>query len=79
MLMMEYACLSDCLFLSRKPAGICRITGSADLLAADWEGGLPGTLAAGRRPSFGLNFVAAVGQDSMAQVVGGLMSSYEGK
>ena len=58
---------------------MCRITGSADLLAADWEGGLPGTLAAGRRPSFGLNFVAAVGQDSMDQVVGSLMSSCEGK
>jgi hypothetical protein len=32
-----------------------RMTGSQDLFAARWDGGLPGGLAAGRRPSFGIN------------------------
>ncbi|GMH32292.1 hypothetical protein BSKO_00126 [Bryopsis sp. KO-2023] len=32
-----------------------RVTGSADLFAARWDGGLPWGLAVGRRPSFGFN------------------------
>ncbi len=32
-----------------------RMTGSQDLFAARWDGGLPGGLAAGRRPAFGIN------------------------
>eukprot|EP00775_Hariotina_reticulata_P005214 gene5214-5452_t len=32
-----------------------RMTGSQDLFAARWDGGLPGGLAAGRRPAFGVN------------------------
>jgi len=32
-----------------------RITGSADLFASCWDGGLPGNLAVGRRPAFGFN------------------------
>jgi hypothetical protein len=32
-----------------------RITGSQDLFAARWDGGLPGGLAAGRRPAFSIN------------------------
>ena len=55
-----------------------RITGSADLLAALEESDLPGVLAAGRRPAFGLNFVAAVGQNSLGQVVDSLVASCEG-
>ena len=39
-------------------AGLGRLTGSADLLAARWDGGLPGSLAAGRRPCWGLNTAA---------------------
>ena len=31
--------------------------GSADLFAPRWEEGLPGSLAAGRAPSFGLNTI----------------------
>ena len=34
-----------------------RLMGSADLFAARWEEGLPGSLAAGRAPSFGLNTI----------------------
>jgi hypothetical protein len=32
-----------------------RMTGSQDLFAARWDGGLPGGLAAGRRPAFSVN------------------------
>lgn len=32
-----------------------RMMGSQDLFAARWDGGLPGGLAAGRRPAFGIN------------------------
>lgn len=32
-----------------------RMTGSQDLFAARWDGGLPGGLAAGRRPAFSIN------------------------
>jgi hypothetical protein len=32
-----------------------RMTGSQDLFAARWDGGLPGGLAAARRPAFGVN------------------------
>lgn len=31
------------------------MTGSQDLFAARWDGGLPGGLAAGRRPAFSVN------------------------
>ncbi len=34
-----------------------RLTGSADLFEPRWDAGLPGGLAVGRRPAFGLNTV----------------------
>ena len=43
-------------------AGAARLTGSADIFAARWDGGLPGGLAAGRRPAFGLNSVNFLGR-----------------
>ena len=39
-----------------------RLTGSADIFAARWDGGLPGGLAAGRRPAYGLNSVNYLGR-----------------
>ncbi|CAL8460737.1 g268 [Coccomyxa elongata] len=42
-----------------------RITGSADLFAARWDGGLPGGLAAGRRPAFGLNGTTYLGKGTL--------------
>lgn len=47
-----------------------RMTGSQDLLAARWDGGLPGGLAAGRRPSFGVNALEAPLSGSLLQLVG---------
>ena len=45
-----------------------RLMGSADLFAARWDEGLPGSLAAGRAPSFGIN--ASVGcQQTWQQAV----------
>lgn len=41
-----------------------RVTGSADLFAARWDGWLPGGLAAGRRPAFGLNGTTYLGKVS---------------
>lgn len=35
-----------------------RLTGSADLFEPRWDAGLPGGLAVGRRPAFGLNTVS---------------------
>ena len=39
-----------------------RITGSADLFAGCYNSGLPGGLAAARRPCFGLNSVSYLGK-----------------
>lgn len=39
-----------------------RLMGSADLFAARWDGRLPGGLAAGRRPAYGLNGITYVGK-----------------
>ena len=42
----------------------CRLTGSADLFNAVAETGLPGGLAAGRRPTYGLNGASYFGKVS---------------
>ena len=42
----------------------CRLTGSADLFDAASETGLPGGLAAGRRPAYGLNGASYFGKVS---------------
>eukprot|EP00878_Enallax_costatus_P025353 GHUV01027123.1.p1 GENE.GHUV01027123.1~~GHUV01027123.1.p1 ORF type:complete len:648 (+),score=120.67 GHUV01027123.1:549-2492(+) len=47
-----------------------RMTGSQDLLAARWDGGLPGGLAAGRRPAFGVNALEPPLAGSLLQLVG---------
>jgi hypothetical protein len=50
-----------------------RITGSPDLFAARWEGGdgpLPGGLAAGRRPAFGVNALAPPLAGSLLALLG---------
>ena len=39
-----------------------RITGSADLFAGCYDSGLPGGLAAARRPCFGLNSISYLGK-----------------
>eukprot|EP00803_Ostreobium_quekettii_P005522 evm.model.scf_211.8 EVM.evm.TU.scf_211.8 scf_211:65035-74940(+) len=49
-----------------------RVTGSADLFAARWDGGLPGSLAAGRRPAFGFN-CASPTSGSLQSVLNGVM------
>ena len=40
-------------------AAAARLQGSADLFDKAWESGLPGNLACGRRPAFGLNAVSS--------------------
>ena len=48
----------------------CRMTGSADLMAGrEGEGLLPGSLATGRPPAWGLNAVSAVGSHSLASLI----------
>ncbi len=47
-----------------------RITGSADLFASRWDGTLPGGLACGRRPSYGLNSAGFLGRTSLVEVMG---------
>lgn len=47
-----------------------RVAGSPDLFAARWDGGLPGDLAAGRRPAFGINSILAPDSGSLLDVVG---------
>ncbi|KAG2494253.1 hypothetical protein HYH03_007608 [Edaphochlamys debaryana] len=44
-----------------------RLTGSADLFSARWDAGLPGGLAVGRRPAFGLNAVAPLGDKALPE------------
>ncbi|GFR50536.1 hypothetical protein Agub_g12806 [Astrephomene gubernaculifera] len=46
-----------------------RLTGSADLFAARWDAGLPGGLAAGRRPAFGVNATAPLGDRPLQAVL----------
>ncbi|KAK9820150.1 hypothetical protein WJX72_006684 [[Myrmecia] bisecta] len=46
-----------------------RLAGSADLFAPAWESGLPGNLATGRPPSFGLNAVSYLGNDTLQSFV----------
>jgi hypothetical protein len=46
------------------------MTGSQDLFAARWDGGLPGGLAAGRRPAFGINALEPPLAASLLQLVG---------
>ncbi|GLC33109.1 hypothetical protein PLESTB_000369500 [Pleodorina starrii] len=46
-----------------------RLTGSPDLFAARWDAGLPGGLAAGRRPAFGLNAAAPLGDRPLVAAV----------
>ncbi|GIL45006.1 hypothetical protein Vafri_2415 [Volvox africanus] len=46
-----------------------RLTGSADLFAARWDAGLPGGLATGRRPAFGLNAAASLGDRPLQAAV----------
>ncbi len=40
----------------------CRLTGSADLFDEAFKQGLPGGLAAGRRPAYGLNGASYFGK-----------------
>lgn len=47
-----------------------RVTGSADLFAARWDGTLPGGLACGRRPAYGMNSAAYLGRTSLAEAMG---------
>lgn len=47
-----------------------RMTGSQDLFAARWDGGLPGGLAAGRRPAFGVNALEPPLAASLLQLCG---------
>lgn len=67
---------SDMLALLRDNTGsilsdfATRMTGSQDLLAARWDGGLPGGLAAGRRPAFGVNALEPPLAGSLLQLVG---------
>jgi hypothetical protein len=48
-----------------------RLTGSPDLTAARWEEGLPGGLAAPRRPAFSVNALAPPGGPPLLSLAGG--------
>lgn len=67
---------NDILRLLRDNAGgmlsafATRMTGSQDLFAARWDGGLPGGLAAGRRPAFGINALEPPLAASLLALVG---------
>lgn len=68
----------DALALLRDNAGgghlsaiATRLAGSPDLVAARWDAGLPGGLAAGRRPAFSVNALAAPGGPSLLSLAGG--------
>eukprot|EP00879_Flechtneria_rotunda_P028680 GHRR01030888.1.p1 GENE.GHRR01030888.1~~GHRR01030888.1.p1 ORF type:complete len:365 (+),score=131.21 GHRR01030888.1:548-1642(+) len=67
---------ADMLGLLRDNAGgllstfATRMTGSQDLFAARWDGGLPGGLAAGRRPAFGVNALEPPLSGSLLQLAG---------
>jgi len=50
-----------------------RITGSADLFSPRWDAGLPGGLAAGRRPAFGLNANQAPGDNPLQRTLSAIM------
>ncbi|KAL4447190.1 hypothetical protein ABPG77_007223 [Micractinium sp. CCAP 211/92] len=45
-----------------------RLTGSAAIFDADWEAGLPGNLAIGRRPAFAMNSITVLGRQSLAEL-----------
>lgn len=45
-----------------------RLTGSATVFEADWDAGLPGNLATGRRPAFGVNSITVLGRQSLAEL-----------
>ncbi|PSC72831.1 60S ribosomal export NMD3-like [Micractinium conductrix] len=47
-----------------------RLTGSARIFDSDWhpEAALPGNLAIGRRPAFGMNSVTVLGRQSLAEL-----------
>lgn len=48
-----------------------RLAGSPDLTAARWDAGLPGGLAAGRRPAFAVNALAPPGGPPLLSLAGG--------
>lgn len=48
-----------------------RMTGSPDLFAARWDGGLPGGLASGRRPAFSVNALEPPLAGSLLALAGG--------
>ncbi|KAI8471255.1 MAG: hypothetical protein J3K34DRAFT_520745 [Monoraphidium minutum] len=48
-----------------------RLMGSPDLTAARWDSGLPGGLAAGRRPGFSINALAPPGGPALLSLAGG--------
>jgi hypothetical protein len=50
-------------------AAAARLQGSADLFGEAWDAGLPGNLACGRRPAFGLNSVSAPSGVSTSKIV----------
>lgn len=52
-----------------------RLTGSADLFGPQWEAGLPGCLAAARRPGFGINAVSGVAGPSAVEVAKGAVAA----
>lgn len=45
------------------------MAGSADLFDAAWDSGLPGNLACGRRPAFGLNTVSQISGVASSKLV----------
>ncbi|KAL4443720.1 hypothetical protein ABPG75_011457 [Micractinium tetrahymenae] len=45
-----------------------RLTGSASIFDSDWDAGLPGNLAIGRRPSFAMNSITVLGRQSLAEL-----------
>jgi hypothetical protein len=49
-----------------------RLTGSADVFGALLEGGMPGNLAAGRRPAFSFNSVSSLGRPPLPAVAEGV-------
>ena len=58
--------------MHEQPPG-CRITGSADLFAAHWEEGWPGSLATPRQPACGLNGASLLSQSTLTHTVATLL------
>ncbi|KAK9809286.1 hypothetical protein WJX73_001102 [Symbiochloris irregularis] len=63
---------------SRASALATRLTGSADMFAAQFDEGLPGSLAVSRLPGCGLNGISILSKASLRDTVAELVPGHEG-